>query len=77
MGYNDRSNKEDPMFNKHEFTCPDIIYLRKRQRKINIATLVGVVGLSALSYGYAWWEERKNPLENLEFTEEDVTPTDA
>lgn len=38
------------MFTRHEFTCPDVIYLRNRQRKIGIA----YTGAMLVLYGGLW-----------------------
>ena len=38
------------MFKRHVFTCPDVIYLRNRQRKIALATN----GVALLLFGCAW-----------------------
>lgn len=36
--------------NRHQFTCPDVIYLRNRQKKIAYANL----GVTFLMYGGLW-----------------------
>lgn len=35
------------MFTRHVYTCPDVIYLRNRQKRINHAS----IGLTILIYG--------------------------
>lgn len=59
------------MFKKHEFTCPDVIYLRKRER--NSALLQGgvvLIALSVISFG-EWRAARKNTAPDLTVVEED------
>ena len=51
-------------YHKHVYTCPDVIYLRNRQKKINIANIaVTVLGTVAL-WGYGYWAD-KNEAKNL------------
>lgn len=38
------------MFTRHQFTCPDVIYLVNRQKKINRVTL----GVSLIFWGGAY-----------------------
>lgn len=43
---------------RHEFECPDVVYLRNRQKKINIANIaVWVLGMAGLQV-YGWWAEK-------------------
>lgn len=50
------------MFKKHTFTCPDVIYLRNRQKQINRVNLGAMIvfygGLWA--YGYALQRREAN-----------------
>jgi hypothetical protein len=59
------------MFKKHEFTCPDVIYLRKRTR--NNALLQGgvvLIALTAVSVN-EWRTARKNTAPDLSVVEND------
>jgi hypothetical protein len=38
------------MFKKHIYTCPDVIYLRNRQKKINHIT----IGVNLIFFGALW-----------------------
>lgn len=38
------------MFKRHAYTCPDVIYLRNRQKKINRISLAGPIAF----YGALW-----------------------
>ena len=54
------------MFKRHVYTCPDVIYIRNRNRKIGIITNGATLGLFAALWVYAWYEERK--LDNMQST---------
>lgn len=45
---------------KHEYTCPDIIYLRKRAKR-NALIQLGLVAALATAAGVTgWWTERQD-----------------
>lgn len=47
------------MFKRHVFTCPDVIYLRNRQKKINIATMAVQIVFWGGLLGWGYVEDRK------------------
>ena len=56
------------MFTKHEYTCPDVIHLRKvakTQAAVSFGAIVALMGATAFA---AWREERRNAqtIKNLE-----------
>lgn len=57
------------MFKKHIYTCPDVIYLRDRNRKILIAnfTVMGIVLSVLWGFGtYLEKQEKKRLLRSVE-----------
>jgi len=56
------------MFTKHTYTCPDVIYMRKRNRRITLANLGITVVLGSAAYAYGWYVERKEARERQTMT---------
>lgn len=57
------------MFKRHQYTCPDVIYLRNRQKKIQIAA----IGAQIVFWGGLWLASQKQVAEPLDLPE---TPTE-
>lgn len=44
---------------KHVFTCPDVIYLRARQKKINRTVILMETAIVLVGIAYIAYEDRK------------------
>ena len=61
------------MFKKHEYTCPDVIHMRKRAKQNALVQLglmaAGLVGLNVAG----WWYGRKEAQAVKNFDGETIT----
>lgn len=57
---------------KHDYTCPDVIYLRNRAKRNNKITMIATAASIAGLWIVGTIAERKDRKLNVEFTPEDL-----